>query len=120
MFPPWHKLKQCEMAAMRIREHCALDHVTIASLRWLFDQCKNAPDADENICYHGARALIAEFDGELEVAIEHRRIEIQKIGQLHELARRNEGDRPALVNYGDRELEHRKRILDELVAKLAY
>ena len=119
MFPPWHKLKQCEMAAMRLREHCALDHAAIVSLRRLFDQCKNAPDADEAICYHGARALIAEFDGELEEAIEHRRIEIEKIDQLHELARQDEGNRPGLVNYGDRELENRKRILDELVAKLA-
>lgn len=119
MIPPWHELKQSEIVAMKLRNNDALNEVAITAVRRLFERCKDAPDADEAICYHGVRSLIAEFDGEFDVAIEHRRIEIQKIYQLHELARQNEGDRPALKSYGEQELEHRNMILDELLARNA-
>lgn len=119
MNPPWHDLKQSEVLALQSRATGSLSADVIDPMRRLFDDCKNATDADEAICYHGAIALIHEFDGDLDSAIKHRKIEISMILELHELARKNPNDRPALVNYDEQELQHRNRILDDLARQIA-
>ena len=119
MFPPWHELKQSEMLALKSRAEGSLDADVIASMRALFEACRKTPDANESICYHGALALILEFDGDLDAAIEHRKIEISKIRELHNLAEMNPGDRPALKNYEEQDLQLRSQILDDVLRKAA-
>jgi hypothetical protein len=110
-------MKQSEMRTLECRADGSLDADVIDPLRKLFDECKNADGAEDSVCYHGAFALILEFDGDFHSAIEHRNIEIAKILELHELARVNPGGRPALKDYGEQELQYRYRILDELLRK---
>lgn len=119
MFPPWHKLKQSEMLALESRSEGSLDADIIASMRALFEACRKAPDARESICYHGALALILEFDGDLDAAIEHRKIEISKIRELHDLAQMNPGVHPALKNYDEHDLQLRSQILEDVLRKAA-
>ena len=114
MFSPWHELKQAELSALDSRATGSLCADSIALLQKLFEQCNRDEEAAEGICYHGAVALIAEFEGDIETAIKHREIEITKIGRLHELARVNPGDRAALVNYTEVDLQLRIQILEEL------
>lgn len=119
MIPPWHELKQAEVVAIDVRTTGlrSLTSDVIEPLRNLLNDCKTATDANDAICFHGALSLILEFDGELDSAIKHRKIEISKIRELHDLARINPGDRPALVNYERHELQRRTEILDELLNK---
>ncbi len=119
MFPPWHELKRSEMRALKSRAEGSLDADVIASMRALFEACRKAPDANESICYHGSLALILEFDGDLDAAIEHRKIEISKIQQLHNLAQVNPGVRPALRNYDEQDLQIRSQILEDVLRKAA-
>jgi hypothetical protein len=117
MFPPWHELKQTEMRALAARLDGTLDTNLVDALRKLFDACKDHPDADESICYHGSLTLIYEFDGEPDAALAHRNTEISKIRKLRELARVNPGDRAALTDNDVYDLQERIRILDELITK---
>lgn len=116
-FPPWRKLKQCEVLVLKHRAAGGKSPDLISSLRHLIEEVAVAPDAEESICYHGALSLVYEFDGDFEKAISHRKIEIEMIEYLHDLAQRNPGDRVGLVNYGQDDLDFRQRILQELVHK---
>ena len=115
MFPPWHELKQTEMMLLNQRADSGMSPGLVVTLRRLFDRCKEMTDADEAICYHGTLALLYESDGNVDEAIKHRRIEIDKIESLHQHASKNVGDRAALKNYDVDDLKFRHQILDELV-----
>ena len=114
MVPPWYELKEAESAVLIARLAGTLRGESIVQLQKLFEQCKDAPDADEAICFHGVQSLTLEYKGELSKAIEHRRTEIEKIRYLHQLARENPGDRAALRAYGESDLERRFKVLYEM------
>ncbi len=111
---PWRKLKDTEMLILTRRQAGEEVHSLIESVRQLLRAVESSPDADKAICYHGAHALLHEYDGKVAAAIQHRTTEIHQIEHLHDLARENPGDRAALVNYEVSDLELRRSILREL------
>lgn len=87
-------------------------------LQELLAECRRADDAEKAICFHGVAALLAERKGELEVALRHRRIEIEKIEWLHEEERRNPTDGFQTQDYQTADLELRRQIVLEIEATM--
>ena len=113
-FLPWHELKQAEMRLLAERISGNLSPETLDDVKRLLVLVADDPGADEAICYHGAKALVFECDGNVREAIRHREVEIEKIEFLHELGRKNPGDDAAAFNYRRNDLQARRRILEEL------
>jgi hypothetical protein len=113
-FPPWHELKQAEMQLLAQRRAGSHAPDALDELRRLLVLAAEDPEADGAICYHGAKALVFECDGDVEKAIRHREVEIHRIECLHDLARQNPGDAAALENYELSDLQVRRDILDGL------
>ena len=113
---PWRKLKDLELEILS-QSDAAVSKRRIKLLRSLVEECQGAPDAEASICYHGALALIYEAEGSLEQAIRHREEEIAKISRLHELELQNPTGAYGLQNYGEKDLEDRKRRLMALYAR---
>ncbi len=118
MNPPWRELKDTEVRLLGLRgsgEQATSDY---ESLRTLLERIELEEGSELAICYHGAKALLAEFDGEHRLAADHRRKEIQMIGELYALAEKNPGDRAGLDGYRESDLAVRRRILREIEAAL--
>jgi hypothetical protein len=115
----WRKLKDAEIAMLRKRrDEVAPSAMDWRQLRVLFEQCKMAPDANDAICFHGVAALLAEFDGDYQLALEHRRIEIDKITWLHQEEKRNPTNGFQTQDYEDTDLAVRRQIMAELQSRL--
>jgi len=117
-FPPWFELREAEMRLLT--EYLDGEPTSSATneLRQLLREVEDVPEASEAICFHGANALISELDGDFQAAISYRTTEIRKIEYLHELAERNPGDRAALRNYEEADLQIRREILKRLQGAL--
>jgi len=119
MSVPWRKLKDIEIAILARRRTGKPDLKSEwQRLHKLFDQCQMADDAEDAVCFHGVAALLAERKGELELALKHRIIEIEKIVWLHEEERRNPTDGFQIQNYGKAELEYRREIVRTLQSQM--
>jgi len=113
---PFAELKELELKILSAGAARG-NKARIERLRALSKKCRRRnPDAEEAICYHGARALIHEADGSIKKAIKHREMEIAKIRRLHELA---PNDRYALQNYRKKDLRDRERRLKRLYVRKA-
>src|SRR4030095_8178469 len=89
MGPPWQKLKQTEMEALRQRRNGHPRMATLSRLRKLVTECGRSADAEACMCYHGSLALLFEFDEDWAKAVKHRQVEIRKIRRLYELEKEN-------------------------------
>ena len=119
MFAPWRKLKKAEISVLaKRRAGEAISEPQWIRLERLFDRCKHAPDADQAICFHGVAALLAERNGEFQLALKHRIIEIDKIVWLHEEEKRNPTDGYQTQNYEMPELDYRREIVREIQARM--
>ena len=114
MRPPWHLLKQAEMAALSERRREGMRPATIARLRKLVQRCERDAEADQAICLHGSMALLCEYDGDWSDAVKHRKIEISKIRRLHKLEESHPTGGYALQDYREEDMELRRAILSEL------
>ena len=91
-FYPWRKMKDVEIAILtQMQFGKSVRASDIEKLRALFNECAKADDATSAICYHGAAALIADANGDKDIAVTHREIEIQKIEELHGEELRRQG-----------------------------
>lgn len=115
---PWGKLKnlEVEITDLIVNEgEPSAD--SIAELRRIISECSKLPDADEAICFHGARSILAQFDGDYDTAISHREIEAQKIGRLYELEKQHPTEGWALQNFHVSDIEKRATLLKQLKQK---
>lgn len=87
-------------------------------LRDLFDSCSVEADADAVLCWHGVAALLAERDGDLLRALQHRQIEIEKILWLHAEEIRNPTNGYQTQDYEESNLAFRREIVAILEHKL--
>ena len=119
MAAPWRELKDAEIT---ILAKCRPAEAGLESdwqrLHELFEKCRLADDAENAVCFHGVAALLAEQNGELELALKHRIIEIDKIVWLQEEERRNPTDGFQTQNYETADLEFRHEIVRELQATM--
>ena len=114
-FPPWRKLKNTEMLILsQLQDGVTVAQSDIDALRELFTECDAAEDAMDAICYHGAAAILANVDGNRQIAMEHREIEIRKIQKLHVEERRNPTNGYATQNYTTDDLQLRIKLLNQL------
>ena len=112
---PWKELKEAEII---LTDYLALGTSAppkmITQLRRFLVDCMKDPDADYAICFHGAKACLAQIDGDTELAIHHREIEEQKIVQLYEEEKTNPTNGGALVNYLEEDIIKRRSIIKKL------
>ena len=76
MQTPWRDLKK-SLEGLRQRRMGKLSQSTISRLRRLVEKCRQDPDADASICYHGSLALLFEFDRDWSRALKHRHLDLQ-------------------------------------------
>lgn len=119
MSAPWRELKDAEIAMLSDRRHgIASSDESWERLRNLFISCTAAPNADAAVCWHGVAALLTEHGGELERALDHRRIEIEKILWLQAEEIRKPTDGYQTQDYNESDLMFRREIMAELEHKL--
>ena len=59
---PWKRLKTLEnLLTDLVVSEMPVEKKWVTQLRRVWTQCSVAPDADEAICYHGCKALLAQF-----------------------------------------------------------
>jgi hypothetical protein len=114
---PWKRLKTLEnkLTDLVVSE-MPVEKKWVTQLSRVWTQCAVAPDADEAICYHGCKALLAHFDGDPATAIKHRQIEARKIKRLYALEESNPTDGWALQDYQAEDIRKRELILKRLRA----
>ncbi len=115
---PWHELKQLEIDLTDMIFRGDLpngDHVN--QLRMLVEACSASPDAEQAICYHGSKSILAQLDGKISEAIYHRDVESQKIRRAYELEEENPTDGWSLQNYREADIQKRKMIIQILMKK---
>ena len=119
MSAPWRELKDAEISMLLDRRRKVASSVKAwKRLRDLFDSCTDVADADEAVCWHGVAALIAERDGDFAQALEHRRIEIEKILWLQAEEVRNPTNGYQTQDYDESDLAFRREIVAILESKL--
>ena len=115
---PWRNLKQRETEVMDALLAGDVPTPTLVDdFRKLFASCATAPDAKEAICYHGSKALLAQIDGQIAVAIHHRDIEAKKIRRAYELEEENPTDGWSLQDYRESDIQKRNAIMQGLKEK---
>ena len=113
----WWDLKELEMEILnQIWVERNPNPLMIEDLRKLISSCSEDTDSEEAICYHGALALLYEYEENWERAIHHRNIEISKIHKLHDLYK-NDMKNTVLENCGVEDLRKRCEILEIICKK---
>ncbi len=112
----WQKLKELETAAFAARKAGTIDKWIVLGLRRALRSVEDLPDAEHAIVFHGAWALVHEFDGNTADAIRHRTIEVAKIRQLHAAEPSIPAGKCVFRGYGIRFLAPRQRVLAQLRA----
>ena len=112
---PWPELKRYENKITRkLAKGKTPKPEHVEQIRSLFAQCETAPDADEALCYQGAKAIIAELDGDIDTAIKYREIEAKLIERLYQLEEENPTGGLTLQDYQEEDIARRARILKRL------
>jgi hypothetical protein len=111
----WRELKDIEIETTDLLASGIIPkRRAVTRLRNLFAQCSLAPDANDAICYHGSKAILAQLDGDIEIAIKHRETEARMINRLYELEEENPTDGWTLQNFQDDDIRKRTQILAQL------
>lgn len=109
---PWRDLKLLETQNIDLAvKGDSPSPEAILKFRRLIKACEASPDSSEAICFHGCSALLAQFEGEVQLALHHRRIEAKMIKRLYKLETENPTDGWTLQNYGDGDIEKRDAIV---------
>ncbi len=119
MSAPWRNLKDTEISMLAKRQRgIDISESEWRQLRDLFDRCQLDDDAEEVLCFHGVAALLAEHQGDYEIALHHRVIEIDKIVWLQEEEIRNPTNGFQTQDYERDDLAFRHQIVREIQDQL--
>ena len=83
---PWPELKALEIQLTdNVAADIAPEKTLVAKFRELLESCVSDLNAQESVCYHGSRPLLAQLDNDIPMAIHHREIEVRLVSRLYEL-----------------------------------